>query len=212
LLRDDTSTQGPKIFAAKCASCHAFDGHNGLGAPLAEKETAPDLKGFGSREWLNGFLDPQKIETPKYLGGTSFVNPKTGGKKSKMVRYVLEDVPAFDAEQKKQLDAIVAALVAEAKAPEGADKDPLILEGRKLLGDGSLKCADCHQFHVDDDGSGPDLTGWGSREWMLEFIKNPAHERFYDRHNDRMPAFGEKKELTPRQIEMVVDWLRSTPP
>ena len=59
------------------------------------------------------------------------------------------------------------------------------------------------------DGSGPDLTGYASREWMIEFIKNPAHEKFYGDKNDRMPLFGEKGELTPRQIEMIVDWLRT---
>ena len=57
-------------------------------------------------------------------------------------------------------------------------------------------------------GKGPDLTGWASREWTIEFIKNPAHQRFYGRRNDRMPAYGERQELTDRQIEMITDLLR----
>ena len=57
--------------------------------------------------------------------------------------------------------------------------------------------------------SGPDLTGYASREWMVAFIQNPGHEKFYGEKNDRMPLFGEKGELTTRQIEFVVDWLRS---
>jgi ubiquinol-cytochrome c reductase cytochrome b subunit len=31
LLRNDPLTQGPKIFAARCASCHRFNGHDGTG-------------------------------------------------------------------------------------------------------------------------------------------------------------------------------------
>ena len=57
-------------------------------------------------------------------------------------------------------------------------------------------------------GKGPDLTGWASREWTIEFIKKPAHKRFYGRRSDRMPACGERQELTDRQIEMITDWLR----
>lgn len=31
LLRDDPFTQGPRLFAKNCASCHRFDGHDGTG-------------------------------------------------------------------------------------------------------------------------------------------------------------------------------------
>jgi ubiquinol-cytochrome c reductase cytochrome b subunit len=213
LLHDDPQTQGPRLFAAKCASCHTFAGHDGLGAPLPESPTAPDLAGFGSREWLTGFLDPAKIESPKYFGGTVFAHPPAEKKKSKMVRYVLEEVPKFSDDEKQQLRKIIAALSAEAKVPAQAKTDAndaaLIADGKKLLTESALKCADCHAFHVDDQGSGPDLTGYASREWMIAFIQNPGHEKFYGDKNDRMPLFGEKGELTPRQIEFIVDWLRS---
>ena len=33
LLRNDAYTQGPKLFARHCSSCHRYDGHNGLGFP-----------------------------------------------------------------------------------------------------------------------------------------------------------------------------------
>jgi ubiquinol-cytochrome c reductase cytochrome b subunit len=215
LLHEDAMTQGPRLFAAKCASCHTFGGHDGLGSPLSEPPTAPDLTGFGSRDWLRGFLDPKQIESPKYFGGTAFAKPPAGKKKSKMVRYVLEAVPKFNADEQQQLEKIIAALSAEAKLPAQAAADArdaaLIAEGGKLISDAALKCFDCHAFHVDDPGSGPDLTGYASREWMIEFIKNPAHEKFYGEKNDRMPLFGEKAELTAQQIEFIVDWLRRAP-
>ena len=49
---------------------------------------------------------------------------------------------------------------------------------------------------------------WASRQWIIDLLHNPAHERFYGKNNDRMPAYGEKGELSPAQIGMIVDWLR----
>jgi ubiquinol-cytochrome c reductase cytochrome b subunit len=176
--------------------------------------SAPDLAGFGSREWLRGLLDPKQIESLKYFGGTIFANPPPGKKKSKMVRYVIEEVPKFTPDEQRQLEKIIAAVSAEAKLPAQAAADArdanMIAEGAKLITDGALKCYDCHAWHVDDQGSGPDLTGYASREWMIDFIKNPEHERFYGDKNDRMPLFGEKGELDERQIGLIVDWLRTT--
>ena len=68
-------------------------------------------------------------------------------------------------------------------------------------------CTDCHRWRQEEEGR-PELNGWASRQWTIELIGNPAHDRFYGSRNDRMPAFGEKRELTPRQIEMIVDWMR----
>ena len=53
-----------------------------------------------------------------------------------------------------------------------------------------MRCTECHQFRKrDEDATAPDLTGYGSREWLTAFVGNPAHERFYGKRNDRMPAF-----------------------
>lgn len=215
LLRDDPMTQGPRLFAAKCASCHTFAGHDGLGTPLLEPPSAPDLAGFGSREWLTEFMDPKQIETAKFFGGTSFVHPKNGKKKGRMVRYILEDVPKLTEDEKKQMEKILIAVSAEAKLPAQAAVDArdaaIITEGSKLIVDGVLKCSDCHGFAGQEGDSAPDLTGYASREWTMDFIKNPEHPRFYGEKNDRMPLFGEKGELNTRQIEFIVDWLRTAP-
>ena len=65
-----------------------------------------------------------------------------------------------------------------------------------------------HKFHEDGENTAPDLTGYGSKDWLVAFIGNPGHERFYGSRNDRMPAFGEEKQLTPQEISLVADWLR----
>jgi ubiquinol-cytochrome c reductase cytochrome b subunit len=140
------------------------------------------------------------------------VHPKAGEKKSKMVRFILDDVAAYKPDEQAQLDKILIALSAEAKLPAQREADlrdvAVIAEGKKLLADVALDCTDCHAFHEIKGGTGPDFTGYGSAEWLREFLKNPGHDRFYGKKNDRMPAFGETSRLSPQQLEMLIRWMR----
>jgi ubiquinol-cytochrome c reductase cytochrome b subunit len=207
LLREDPLTQGPKLFAQKCALCHRFEGHDGTGRHPRDPQSASDLKGFASREWITGLLDPERIATSNYFGGTKFHN-------GKMIKFVTTEVSAYAPEKKENLEKAIAALSAEAqlKSQTAADqRDAALIEQGRTLIQGDLRCADCHQFHKkDDDATGPDLTGYGSREWLTSFITNPAHERFYGERNDRMPAFGKDQILDEKAIALIADWLRGT--
>jgi ubiquinol-cytochrome c reductase cytochrome b subunit len=72
-----------------------------------------------------------------------------------------------------------------------------------------MRCTECHEFHKkDEEATAPDLTSYGSRDWLIDFISNPAHERFYNKRNDRMPAFGQDKVLDNHAIGLIADWLR----
>ena len=206
LLREDALTQGPKIFAAKCASCHRFNGHDGTERIPKDAQAASDLAGFASRNWLAGLLDPERITSTNYFGATKFHD-------GKMVKFVKKDVANYTLEQKEKLQKVIAALSAEAKLKSQTTTDSrdekLIEEGRALVADADMRCTECHQFHKrDEDATAPDLTGYGSREWLVNFISNPAHENFYGKRNDRMPAFGKEQILSPQEIGLVVDWLR----
>jgi ubiquinol-cytochrome c reductase cytochrome b subunit len=207
LLRSDPLTQGPKLFAQHCASCHRYEGHDGLGNQVKDEIAASDLKGFGSREWLAGFFDPEQIVSPTRWGATHF-------KDGDMVKWVKESAE-FDAAQKKDLEKAIFALSAEAKLPAQKAVDArdaaLIEEGKKLMNEPLLDCTSCHKFgEIDNSGDGPDLTGFASREWLTAFISDPAHARFFGDNNDRMPSFGPLKEkiLTEKEIGLVADWLR----
>ncbi|HUF63453.1 MAG TPA: cytochrome b N-terminal domain-containing protein [Verrucomicrobiales bacterium] len=215
LLRDDPLTQGPKIFAAQCASCHAYDGHDGLDRPRRESPSAPDLAGFASREWLAGFLDPEKLVSPLYWGGTHFVNPPEGQRLSKMVGFVTEDLAEIDDAGRADLEKVIAAVSAQAQLKSQRDIDArdaeVIESGIDLFFEGigdAGACIDCHNFLDEQTGSAVDLTGWGSRQWLIDFVSDPEHKRFYGNRNDRMPRFGASQVLNPKDIELVVDWLR----
>jgi ubiquinol-cytochrome c reductase cytochrome b subunit len=205
LLREDPLTQGPKLFAQKCASCHRFGGTDGMGGISKDPQSASDLKGFASREWLAGLLDPDKVSSTNYFGATKHHD-------GKMVKFVQKDITGFSQEQKEQLKKVIMAVSAEAmlKSQMSADQNDgaRIEEGRTIITN-AMRCTDCHQFHkVDEDATGPVLTEYGSRKWLVKLVANPAHADFYGKRNDRMPAFGADKVLSEQQIGLIVDWLR----
>jgi ubiquinol-cytochrome c reductase cytochrome b subunit len=80
--------------------------------------------------------------------------------------------------------------------------------GARFMRNTDYGCASCHKFRGCRHRQ-PRADGWGSREWMIAFINDPEHPRFFGRDNDRMPSFGKEKSLSNREIEMVVDWLRN---
>ena len=206
LLRADPLTQGPRLFADRCASCHTYDGHDGLGRPLPEPQTAADLKRFASREWLEGLLDPERVATLEYFGGTEFA-------RGRMVRMVQRRVAGFTHDQQTDLAKVIKALSAQAALPYQAEADEAdraeIMEGTALISSASVGCTECHEFQgVVDDPIGPVLTGFGSREWLADFIRDASHPRFYGDSNDRMPAFGPEQILGDEDIRLLTDWLR----
>jgi ubiquinol-cytochrome c reductase cytochrome b subunit len=224
LLRHDPLTQGPKLFERHCANCHPHLDANGNGIE-ATTNAASNLYGFATRDWISGLLDPDKIAGPGYYGHTAFV--KKEGKSQGMIEYIRDELYAVEddalAQRKAEVRKIVLALSAEAALPSQTDADKkdaaAIAEGRKLIAGDSLGdatgCASCHKFgEAGSLGTGPDLTGYGSRNWLDEFISNPSHERFYDGNNDGMPAFLPAEQGSPQNmisrddLLLIVDWLR----
>lgn len=223
LLQSDPKTQGPKLFAQHCVSCHNWtdaEGH-GLSAPKVETAKAsgdakpaektlgaPNLHGFASRPWLTGLLNPKRIRTPDYFGNTNLHD---------MADWVKDNLKAedMDADAKKQLEAQIAALSAEAglksQAALDASDKAKIADGKKQI---SETCNDCHVFHGKGTATGPELTGYGSREWMIGIVSNAAHPKYYGKKNDRMPIYAEfpnesaKNRLSAQEIGILVDWLR----
>ncbi len=210
LLRNDPLAQGPRLFATHCASCHTHlppPGKDEQPSPLLAQATAPNLYGFAGRAWLAGFFNPQEIAGPGYFGGTAHAE-------GEMVGYVKDTMSGWEADD---VHKVVLALSAEAKLSAQATADTAdaadIAAGRALIAN-EENCVACHKFgEAGELGAAPDLTGYGSREWLIGMIGNPAHERFYRDANDRMPAFAENESgegnlLDARAIGLIADWLR----
>ncbi len=131
-----------------------------------------------------------------------------------MVSFVRDDLADEATWPKAALDAVVAAMTAEAGRPVPKQIESLVEKGRELVA-ADDRCGACHTFRDNgtDAGAAPDLTGWGGREWLVGIIADPTHARFYGEKNDRMPSFGVAAEgsippLSREQIELVADWLR----
>jgi ubiquinol-cytochrome c reductase cytochrome b subunit len=199
LLRGDPETMGPRLFKQNCATCHLYSGGPGRTSFQPQEPRASDLAGFASRQWLAGLLNPEKIAGPHYFGNTPH-------KDGEMVGFVKDRVAELD---KADLEKAIAALSAQARLPAQRDIDARdadrIAAGVELIKK-KLGCTDCHRFQdAGEEGTAPDLTGYGSRAWLIEFIKNPGAARFYgEKHH--MPAF--EKQRTPADIELIASWLR----
>ncbi len=213
LLRNDPKTQGPTLFKTHCACCHDYAG----GGPddIGTREpTAPNLYGYASRKWVAGWLDPKTITGPDYLGNTKF-------RRGEMVENLEALYDSYDEDEldelKEDLAILAAGLSGEAglkSQEELEEKEASQVSHGKVLID-EFGCIECHKFHDKGSlGEGPDLTGYGSREWTVAIIANAADKRFYGKDNDGMPAYAEfphdpaKNTLSARDIGLLADWLR----
>lgn len=220
LLRSDPKTQGPRLFQQHCANCHSHVNEAGEGI-VAKTPAASNLYRFGSRDWVAGILDPEQLTSGEYFGHTAFVKGFATQGMMDYVKNVLYNVPKEQLEKRREdVHKIVLALSAEANLSYQRDEDlaeaKAIGAGRKLLLSEELGCVNCHVYGEKGTATGPDLTGYGSRNWLREFIANPNHERFYPTSNDGMPAFRPDPNsagspdniLSERELLLIVDWLR----
>ncbi|MCI0357128.1 MAG: cytochrome b N-terminal domain-containing protein [Planctomycetaceae bacterium] len=205
-----------RMFRQYCAACHNRVDSSGHGI-AARNPTAPNLAGFGSREWVAGILDASRVAGPDYFGNTRHA-------KGQMAQeFVQTDLAEPDDAAKAKVAMVAAALSAEAALPaqaeadKKAEEDKTLEKGRAAMADsfGNYSCIDCHKFRDKGDlGSAPDLTGWGSKDWLVRFLTDPAHEDFYRDTNDRMPSFGKagpgpkQALLSPDDIDLLARWLR----
>lgn len=224
LLKSDPYTQGPRLFARHCSSCHRYDGHDGTGRQIVvtigdphEKKTepvppsAPDLGKFGTREWAREVIvNYHDVFAP--LKNLTPVEGKNIGERflaGDMANWVTENKAALtDPANADDLKALAEFLVEQSgRTDQGVVDVTLSAAGKELFSSGKLKngmlssaCSDCH-----DPGNGaPLLAGYGSAEWLKRFILNPDHSDFYGENNAMVPFVGK---LSDRDLQMLVDWM-----
>ena len=87
------------------------------GTKLKEAPSAPDLKGFASRQWIMDLLTPEMYISNRFFGGTIH---KDG---DMYRRFLNRKVTKYDNEEKEMLKLVAFALSAEAKLPLQAEID-----------------------------------------------------------------------------------------
>jgi ubiquinol-cytochrome c reductase cytochrome b subunit len=196
LLRNDPLTRGQEVFAMNCASCHAFTPRENEKDKLRtfkrdKNRKASDLGDFASKEWIRGLLnDPSD---PKYFGGMEQLDGmkdwKAGirGEREAMTKDQIKT-------QEESLDQIAAWLAEQALPPAKRTKAPL---GKPLF---KTMCGRCHRVEdlgTDKVGKAPNLTGYGSADWIRGMILAPAAKTRYGQYYEDpkkldglMPAFA----------------------
>ncbi len=229
LLAADPLTQGPRLFAERCAACHRYNGHDGQGAPVVEVQneievdvaaTAADLGNFGSREWIRSSLVDFENHFSA-LANATFNGEPIGPaflEDGDMVNWSRENREVL-LQNEDDLAALVEFVFAQSERTDLPPPNPeLVARGREVFelgeltnGELSLSCVDCHSMHaagedepLSEDGTAPVLTGYGGREWLTRFITDPGAEEFYGDKN-AMPAFGEK--LSREDLGLIARWL-----
>jgi ubiquinol-cytochrome c reductase cytochrome b subunit len=234
LLKDDPLTQGPRLFARNCASCHRYDGHDGTqrkvlvtetsGHDKVTKEvpaTAADLGNFGSRDWLQAVLaNYHEVFAPLKNASDQAVGERFLA--GDMASWSQENRAALaDAANAEGVAALVEFLVQQSgRTDQGPVNAELAAKGQDVFSSGMLvqgslssACTDCHTMQVagqaeplsSNPGAGvPTLTGYAGKEWLTRFLQNPGHDDFYG-ENNAMPAFAET--MSERDLRLLVNWM-----
>jgi ubiquinol-cytochrome c reductase cytochrome b subunit len=173
LLRDDPLSQGPKIFAANCSSCHHYNGTDGTGrkVTVAAKEsasqgsavesrvdapaTAADLGNFGSREWIRSVLVDFKNHFAPLRNAVDKKVPEDLLDNGEMADWSETNKALLtDPANKQSLDALVELLASQSgRFAQTPKQKALVEKGRTIFETGALAkgklsatCVDCHSI------------------------------------------------------------------
>ncbi len=237
LLANDPQTKGPELFAANCASCHRFYGHNGLNVTPTEPATSSDLGGFASSRWIRGLL--ANPAAPTYFG---LMKQDDGDPAhTRMEKWTAETLADYSSEvDRKKLmqhyDAVAAYLADESQHPgrfadEGSDAaktsaigtdtqtdsqtdssnadEALLQAGRAFF---MKVCNECHGYDGNRSGTlrAPEMKGYGSTQWIAWMIATPNHNELYrsrGKQRAQMPPFADK--LSERDRLLIANWLHT---
>lgn len=241
LLKNDPKIQGPALYKQHCAVCHPFrplpgeELHPDFPEIPCDEISAPNLYRPNRAEWISGFFDFDRLISEDYYGNTAFVLKEGQDKKDfhgKMYDYVrtlparMEDEEFMEENNPETLKRLIDILAEESQLdrPRNFTLDS---RGRKMQSiDGlskedaylfdSFGClAKCHDFYnydgVNKKLDGGELSGYMSRQWMIDFIADAESPRFFGESNDRMPIYHRTEKdaiLSMTEIELLVDWLR----
>lgn len=162
VVRNNPLITGKKLFQQNCASCHAFD-FKEPPDPSKKDEKAPepkasDLTGFGTKQWIRGFLENPGDK--KYFGYNKHLQEMVGWRDDLDTSILAIEDEAKRAERKKlvnhQLDEIAWWLAEQAVDPderrkkleEEAPYRDRWIEARKHFKD--QRCFNCHYIETHD--------------------------------------------------------------
>lgn len=192
LLRDPLH-HGKSVLEAKCLGCHAFDGQS-IG-----DQVAPDLKGFGGKEWVRGLLENPRDN--HYFGKVPQCDGMAEWKRSsKLSKAELDDVADFVAS--------FAKIPEDLSAEEWLNQDAVA--NHPGLAPFEKECGECHVIEGLTEGGtrdAPRLFGYGTPRWLSRMIHKPGAPDLYGylEPKDQMPTLSDQ--LTGNDVATVVRYI-----
>lgn len=184
LLRKDPLTRGSRLFETNCTVCHKYTVRPGeMDLPGFTKGPfkASDLGEFGCESWTRGLLNNPSDH--KYFGLTTLGGMKRWRKTLEKERLGMEKE---DIKQQEEDFDTIAKWLDDQRNPK--KNEVLAKFGLEKFRE---NCATCHPYGGEPK-QGPDLLGYGTRDWLKLMITAPGHLRRYKNRNeepDQMPAF-----------------------
>lgn len=167
VFKNDPEYKVRALYKEHCQNCHALEGFGG--------EEAPVLDDYSSREWL--FALVRNPNEKRFFGGTKHdvmePYPETGEK----------------AVSSEDLHAVVEYLWELQGEP---DVDMALAAQGKALWEDDLDCNNCHEVKAGEEGSGPNMRGHGSAEWVARVIRDSSKPDLFG-EDAQMPKFGDDK-------------------
>jgi len=197
LLRNDSLLAGKERFDRNCGTCHNFV--KDKNDKLDPTKTASDLGNFASQDWIFGLLKKPLDDTHFGLikiplkddkgdaikddkGKPQFQHLFTGMAKW---RQEVDDQPEPADKEKEKYDdkslKAVAGFLAEQAKPKDKRDEKKWAEGEAAFFSrkNDNRCSGCHKLGKGTSTTGPDLTDYGSAEWLRGIIMNPGHKSRY---------------------------------
>jgi ubiquinol-cytochrome c reductase cytochrome b subunit len=184
VFENDPMAGAVKLFKENCSSCHAIDGVGG--------SEAPDFADYNSREWLTSLIRNPKDK--RYFGGTKHDD--------EMEPYPLDKV------NETQMAELVEYVLSLSGAPPKDLDAAMASKGSKVY-DEVLDCKDCHEIEPGKGGTGPNLTGRGSQDWLVSVINDSSQTHLFG-GNAKMPKFSQK--LNAEQIKQLAGLVHGQSP
>ena len=233
LLRRDPFTQGPRLFAKHCASCHRYNGHNGRGELVMDEgkvaaPTAADLGNFGSRDWMASIVVDYRHHF-RHLENARWFRDRVADDDSPWDSSSMADWSGYpellkSEAYKDQIKAVAEFLYSEAqhgyvptdekerqeyKAPNAPD-EKLVAKGRSIALEGAwtgdlegTSCIDCHSTMGEDFAVIPEDEVDGSPT-LAKYASEPWLKDFI-RNPGAAHHYGDANQMPAYQPNQLTD-------
>jgi ubiquinol-cytochrome c reductase cytochrome b subunit len=181
MLQNTPESRGEKLFTERCVGCHAVDGKG------TDKPKGPDLGGYLSRDWLVGVISHPEASEFFGLTKASGMDPyeKLGKERINLLAGLLEELGKNPGKPPSALPPSLKPAL-----------DAFDTEG----------CASCHSITPGEENGAPNLSGYGSEQWLAGLMLTPGDKLYFAEDND-MPSY--KGKLSDKELHAIVAYLNT---